>query len=97
MKGLMDAARVVGYFIILVLLAGVVGCAFGVVWARQESRRLFSEYNELTKERDRLNFEFGRLELERATKAEINGIEKVARGDLGMISPSAANTVVIKR
>lgn len=97
MKGLMDAARVVGYFIILVLLAGVVGCAFGVVWARQESRRLFSEYNELTKERDRLNYEFGRLELERATKAEINGIEKVARGDLGMISPSAANTVVIKR
>ena len=97
MKGLMDAARVVGYFIILVLLAGVVGCAFGVVWARQESRRLFSEYNELTKERDRLNYEFGRLELERATKAEINGIEKVARGDLGMISPSPANTVVIKR
>ena len=97
MKGWMDAARVVGYFIILVLLAGVVGCAFGVVWARQESRRLFSEYNELTKERDRLNYEFGRLELERATKAEINGIEKVARGDLGMISPSAANTVVIKR
>jgi cell division protein FtsL len=97
MKGLMTAARMVGYFIILTLLAGVIGCAFGVVYARQESRRLFTEYNELTKERDRLNYEFGRLELERATKAEINGIEKVARGDLGMISPSAANTVVIKR
>ena len=97
MKGLAAAARMVGYFIILVLLAGVIGCAFGVVYMRQESRRLFTEYNELTKERDHLNYEFGRLELERATKAEINGIDKVARGDIGMISPNAANTVVIKR
>jgi cell division protein FtsL len=97
MKGFMGAVRMVGYFIVLVLLAGVIGCAFGVIYTRQESRRLFSEYNELTKERDRLNYEFGRLELERATKAEINGIEKTARTDIGMVSPSAANTVVIKR
>ena len=97
MATLKGAARIVGYFIVLILLAGVIGCAFGVVYTRQESRRLFAEYNELTRERDRLNFEFGRLELERATKAEINGIEKTARGELGMISPSVANTVVIKR
>jgi cell division protein FtsL len=89
--------RAIGICIILVLLAGVIGGALGVVYARQESRRLFTEFNELTKERDRLNFEFGRLELERATKAEINGIEKSARGDLGMISPVPANSVVIKR
>jgi len=93
----MNALRFIGYFIILALLAGVVAGALGVVYARQESRRLFVEYNELTKERDRLKFEFGRLELERATKAEINGIEKSARADLGMISPSPANTVVIRR
>ena len=97
MATFMGIARGIGYAIILVLLAGVIGCAFGVVYTRQESRRLFTEYNELTKERDRLNYEFGRLELERATKAEINGIEKVARESFGMISPSSANTVVIKR
>ena len=97
MATFMGVARGIGYAIILVLLAGVIGCAFGVVYTRQESRRMFTEYNELTKERDRLNYEFGRLELERATKAEINGIEKVARESLGMISPSSANTVVIKR
>ena len=89
--------RTLGICIIFVLLAGVIAGALGVVYTRQESRRLFVEYTELTKERDRLNFEFGRLELERATKAEINRIEKAARGDLGMISPSPANTVVIKR
>ncbi|HEY8011924.1 MAG TPA: cell division protein FtsL [Rudaea sp.] len=89
--------RTLGVCIIFVLLAGVIAGALGVVYTRQESRRLFVEYTELTKERDHLNFEFGRLELERATKAEINSIEKAARGDLGMISPSPANTVVIKR
>ena len=89
--------RTIGYLILLALVAGVVAGSLGVVYARQECRRLFVEYTELTKERDRLKFEFGRLELERATKAEINGVEKIARGDLGMISPGAANSVVVKR
>ncbi len=89
--------RAFGIVIVLLLLAGVVAGALGVVYTRQESRRLFTEYNELSKERDRLNFEFSRLELERATKAEINGIEKAARGDLGMISTTPGNTVVIRR
>ena len=89
--------RAFGIVIIFVLLAGVIAGALGVVYTRQESRRLFTEYSELTKERDRLNYDFGRLELERATKAEINSVEKVARGDLGMISPTPENTVVIKR
>lgn len=89
--------RSIGIFIILVMLAGVIGGAIGVVYTRQESRHLFTEYNELTKERDHLNFEFGRLELERATKAEINSIEKSARVDLSMISVTPANTVIIKR
>ena len=89
--------RTIGYVILLALVAGVIAGSLGVVYARQECRRLFVEYTDLTKERDRLKYEFGRLELERATKAEINGIEKVARGDLGMISPSPANSVVIRR
>ena len=89
--------RAFGIVIIFVLLAGVIAGALGVVYTRQESRRLFTEYSELTKERDRLNYDFGRLELERATKAEINSVEKTARGDLGMISPMPENTVVIKR
>lgn len=89
--------RTIGYLILLALVAGVVAGALGVVYARQECRRLFVEYTGLTKERDRLKFEFGRLELEMATKAEINGIEKSARVDLGMISPSPANSVVIRR
>ena len=48
-------------------------------------------------ERDDLNFEYGRLELEQATAAEANRIEQFARSRFGMISPQPATTVIIKR
>ncbi|MEO8460137.1 MAG: cell division protein FtsL [Dokdonella sp.] len=83
--------------IITILLAAVVGSAIGVVYARQESRRLFVELTRLTTERDDTNFEFGRLQLEQATWAENNRIEQIARGRLGMVSPKAAETVVMRR
>lgn len=83
--------------VITILLAAVVSSAIGVVYARQESRRLFVELTRLTTERDDTNFEFGRLQLEQATWAENNRIEQIARGRLGMVSPKAAETIVMKR
>jgi cell division protein FtsL len=55
------------------------------------------EYTQLAKEHDELNVEFSRLELEQATWAETNRIEQVARGQLGLMSPGAANTIVVQR
>jgi cell division protein FtsL len=86
-----------GVLIILLLLAATVASAVGVVYARQQSRILFGELVRLTHERDDLNTEFGRLELEQATWAEPNRIEQVARGQLGMVSPGSADTIVVKR
>jgi cell division protein FtsL len=81
---------------LLVLLATLV-TAIGVVYARQQSRLAFVELTRLGNERDDLNFEFGRLQLEQATWAENNRVEQIARGKLGMVSPSAAETIVVKR
>lgn len=81
----------------LILVVAVVGSAVGVVYGRHESRRQFVELNRLTNERDNINFEFGRLQLEQATWAENNRIEQIARGRLGMVSPSAAEMIVTKR
>ena len=89
--------RRVGYLALFALLVAVIGSAIGVVYARQESRSLFVELTRLNAERDDLNFEYGRLELEQATAAEANRVEQIARGRLGMVSPQPANTVVIKR
>ena len=54
----------------LLLVGAVIASAVGVVYARHESRRHFVELNRLSVERDNLNFEFGRLQLEQATWAE---------------------------
>ena len=80
-----------------ILLVAVIASAIGVVYSIQQSRELFVELTKLGNERDDLNFEFGRLELEQATWAENNRVEQIARGRLGMVSPNAAETVVIRR
>jgi len=89
--------RRVGIAVLVVLLMAVVSSAIGVVYARQQSRILFGELTRLTKEKDELDTEFGRLELEQATWAEPNRIEQVARGQLGMLAPGTADTIVVKR
>ena len=71
--------RRVGIAILLMLLLAVIASAVGVVYARQESRSMFVELTRLTTERDDLNFEYGRLELEQATAAEANRIATCAR------------------
>ena len=87
----------VGIAVLLLLLMAVVASAIGVVYARQQSRILFGDLTRLTNEKDDLDTEFGRLQLEQATWAEPNRIEQVARGQLGMVTPGAADTVVVKR
>lgn len=79
------------------LLVATMASAIGVVYARQQSRLAFVELSRLGNERDNLNFEFGRLQLEQATWAENNRIDQIARGRLGMVSAGAAETMVIKR
>jgi cell division protein FtsL len=80
-----------------ILLGAVLASAIGVVYSIQESRELFVELTRLGNERDDLNFEFGRLELEQATWAENNRIEQIARGRLGMVSTNPSDIVVIRR
>ena len=89
--------RKLGYAILLLLVVAVVASAIGVVYTRQESRGMFVELTRLTAERDDLNFEYGRLELEQATAAEANRVEQIARSRFGMVSPQPTATVVIKR
>jgi cell division protein FtsL len=80
-----------------VLVPVAVATAVGVVYARHQSRQLFVQLTALEAERDELNIEFGRLQLEQATWADTNRIEKIARGDLGMDFPTPAATRVIRR
>ncbi len=89
--------KLVVAFALTILLFAVIASAIGVVYARQQSRLQFVELSHLGTERDDLNFEFGRLQLEQATWADNNRIDQIAREKLGMIAPSPAGTVVIRR
>ena len=79
--------KALGVAIVLALLIGVVVSAVGVVWTRHENRVLFVSLTAQQNERDSLNIEYGRLELEQATYAEPRRINEEARQTLGMFEP----------
>ena len=81
--------------LVLLIVANVVS-ALLVVFARHEHRQLFVQLNKLQRQRDELNIEFGRLQLEQATWAESNRIDQVARERIGMKFPEGGETVVIR-
>ena len=80
--------KVIGALFMLMLLALALASAIGVVWTRHESRVLFVDLMTLQNQRDELNIEYGKLELEQATYAEPRRIDDEARQKLGMIEPS---------
>lgn len=84
-------------FAALVLGLVMLATALGVVWTRHESRVLFVELQALNGERDELNIEWGRLQLEQATWAEASRIERLARDELNMQTPAQDDVVVIVR
>jgi cell division protein FtsL len=67
---------------VLVLASGI-----AAVYAKHESRKLFVELQALTAERDRLELDWGRLELEASTQANHARVEQLARSELGMRLP----------
>jgi cell division protein FtsL len=66
------------------------------VYARQQHRQAYVELNRLLRQRDEINLEFSRLQLEQATWAETNRIEQVATQRLGMVSPQGDDVVVLQ-
>jgi cell division protein FtsL len=85
-----------GSLLVLLLLAVLVS-AIGVVWTRHESRVLFVELTRLQNQRDELNIEYGRLELEQATWAEPRRIDEEARSKLGMVTPRPQDIQLVRR
>ena len=89
--------KVLGVLILLMLLAAVLTTAIGVVWTRHESRVLFVSLTGLQDQRDNLNIEYGRLELEQATYAEPRRIDDEARQQLGMLDPRPQDIRLLTR
>ncbi len=78
------------------LLLIVIASALGVVYSKHVSRKLFVQLQGLEKERDRMNIEWGKMQLEQSTWATHARIERLARKKLEMTIPDAKNVVIIR-
>ena len=71
--------------------------ALALIYTKHEARKLFVELEELTAERDKLNIEWGQLQIEQSTWATHARIEQVAADDLSLVRPDATEIYVIER
>jgi cell division protein FtsL len=81
---------------LLVVMALVIVSAVAVIYTKHLSRSEFVQLQQLEKNRDLLNEEWGRLLLEQSTWGSPSRVEQQARLRLNMIVPKADMTVVIK-
>jgi len=83
--------------VLLILLgAAVFLSAVEVVIARHETRKLFVEIQTLERDRDNLNEEWGRLQLEQSTATDAR-IESVSKTELHMIEPETRAVMLISK
>ncbi|MDQ2069513.1 cell division protein FtsL [Natronospira bacteriovora] len=78
------------------LLALVLVTALSVIWARHEARVLFVELQGLQAQRDELNVDWGRLQLEQSAWATKARIERIARDELDMRRPIDVEMVLVE-
>ncbi|WP_297812374.1 cell division protein FtsL [uncultured Methylophaga sp.] len=82
---------------LLLLALLVIISAVSVIYAKHLNRNEFIQLQQLEKQRDLLNEEWGRLLLEESTWGSPSRVEQQVRSRLDMIVPKADMTVVIKR
>jgi cell division protein FtsL len=83
------------YVAVLALICVV--SALALIKTKHEARKLFIQLESLTDERDRLNIEWGQLQIEQSTWATHARIEQVATDDLSLVRPDADDIFVIER
>jgi cell division protein FtsL len=78
------------------LLIAVIASGVGVVYAKYLSRTLFVELQQVRAERDQADMEWGRLQLELATRGALGRVMRIADERLQMRVPEAEQIVVVK-
>ena len=81
---------------LLLLIASVLTSALAVVYAKHQARGLFAELQQLERTQDRLDTEWGQLQLEESTWATHGRIESLARSQLEMEIPEPDSLVILR-
>ncbi len=81
---------------VLLLAGSVTASGVLVVGAKHRSRQLFIELEELNREQDRLQIDWGRLQIEQSTYATHSRIETLARERLHLTEPRDEQLVIVE-
>jgi len=84
------------WFWFVVLLVLVAASGLGVVYTTFSSRHLLNDLQQLEKQRNRLQVEWGRLLLEQSSLVAQGRVEDMAIAELGMEVPDLKQVVVFK-
>lgn len=82
--------------LVIALTILVLASSLGVVYAKHQSRKLFVELDTLKKQRDEMNVEWGRLQLEQSTLATHSRIEQTAKKRLNMVTPEYEQVLIVR-
>lgn len=82
---------------IMILLIVTFVSAISVVYVKHYNRKLFVELQQLEKQRDNMEVEWGQLQLEQNTWATHSRIERIAREKLQMITPGSSEIIYIRQ
>ncbi len=74
------------------LVLAVMASAIAAVYAKHESRQLFTELQVLIADRDQMEVEWGRLRIEQSTWSTYARVEQLARKQMRMRTPSPEQT-----
>ena len=81
--------------IVIILALAVLASALSVVATQHASRAVFMEIEQLKKERDLLNEEWSRLQLEQSTWSMDERIERIVSKELDMQAPDNGSRVFL--
>jgi len=81
---------------VLLLAAAVTASGIWVTDAKHRARQLFVELEELNQQQDRLQIDWGRLQIEQSTWATHPRIEALARERLHLTNPADEQLVVVE-
>lgn len=80
-----------------VLWCGVLGSAAAAIHCKHTARGLFVQLEALTTERDRLQTEWGQLQLEQSAWSTHGFVERVAAARLRMAIPSQTGVQIVRQ
>ena len=81
--------------VLLLLVFVVMASAIGGIYAKHEARKLFTNLQRLNVERDKMEVEWGQLQIEQSTWSTYARVEQLAREDMKMRPPTANEVMLL--